>query len=37
MAASGLSFAGVGSAFWALAVGLAMRAVLSPRRPPASS
>jgi benzoate membrane transport protein len=37
MAASGLSFAGVGSAFWALAIGLAVRAVLSPRRPPASS
>lgn len=37
MAASGLSFAGVGSAFWALAIGLAVRAVLSPRRPQASS
>jgi benzoate membrane transport protein len=37
MAASGLSLAGVGSAFWALAIGLAVRAVLSPRRPPASS
>ena len=37
MAASGLAFAGVGSAFWALATGLAVRAVLNPRRPPASS
>jgi benzoate membrane transport protein len=37
MAASGLGLAGVGSAFWALAIGLAVRAVLSPRRPPASS
>jgi benzoate membrane transport protein len=37
MAASGLAFAGVGSAFWALAAGLAVRAVLNPRRPPASS
>ena len=37
MAASGLGFAGVGSAFWALAAGLAVRAVLNPRRPPASS
>jgi benzoate membrane transport protein len=36
MAASGLAFAGVGSAFWALAAGLAVRAVLNPRRPPAS-
>ena len=36
-AASGLGLAGVGSAFWALAIGLAVRAVLSPRRPPASS
>jgi benzoate membrane transport protein len=36
-AASGLAFAGVGSAFWALAAGLAVRAVLNPRRPPASS
>ncbi|CCQ46561.1 benzoate transporter family protein [Pseudarthrobacter siccitolerans] len=36
-AASGLGFAGVGSAFWALAAGLAVRAVLNPRRPPASS
>jgi benzoate membrane transport protein len=37
MAASGLAFAGVGSAFWALATGLAVGAVLNPRRPPASS
>lgn len=37
MAASGLAFAGVGSAFWALAAGLAVRAMLNPRRPPASS
>jgi benzoate membrane transport protein len=32
MAASGLGFAGVGSAFWALAAGLAVRAVLNPRQ-----
>ncbi|VXB16639.1 Benzoate transport protein [Arthrobacter sp. 9AX] len=32
MAASGLSFAGIGSAFWALAAGLVIRAVLLPRR-----
>ncbi|WP_285248904.1 benzoate/H(+) symporter BenE family transporter [Pseudarthrobacter sp. efr-133-R2A-89] len=32
MAASGLAFAGIGSAFWALLAGLAVRAVLVPRR-----
>jgi len=31
MAASGLAFAGVGSAFWALLAGLAVRFVLKPR------
>ncbi|MBD1539124.1 benzoate/H(+) symporter BenE family transporter [Arthrobacter sp. S13_S34] len=37
MAASGLAFAGIGSAFWALAAGLAVRLVLQPRRPGAAS
>jgi benzoate membrane transport protein len=32
MAASGLAFAGIGSAFWALIAGLAVRWVLQPRR-----
>ncbi|WP_285318247.1 benzoate/H(+) symporter BenE family transporter [Pseudarthrobacter sp. lyk4-40-TYG-27] len=32
MAASGLAFAGIGSAFWALLAGLAVRALLVPRR-----
>lgn len=32
MAASGLAFVGIGSAFWALAAGLLVRAVLKPRR-----
>jgi benzoate membrane transport protein len=31
MAASGLAFAGIGSAFWALAAGLVVRWLLSPR------
>jgi benzoate membrane transport protein len=31
MAASGLAFAGIGSAFWALVAGLAVRAALLPR------
>ncbi|MBT2568596.1 benzoate/H(+) symporter BenE family transporter [Arthrobacter sp. ISL-85] len=31
MAASGLAFAGIGSAFWALLAGLAVRLVLQPR------
>jgi benzoate membrane transport protein len=35
MAASGLAFAGIGSAFWALLAGLAVRALLVPRRRPA--
>ncbi|GGI84165.1 benzoate/H(+) symporter BenE family transporter [Pseudarthrobacter scleromae] len=36
MAASGLAFAGIGSAFWALAAGLAVRLVLRPRSPGAA-
>ncbi|MFJ6271018.1 benzoate/H(+) symporter BenE family transporter [Pseudarthrobacter oxydans] len=36
MAASGLAFAGIGSAFWALAAGLAVRLVLRPRSPGAT-
>jgi benzoate membrane transport protein len=32
MAASGLAFAGIGSAFWALVAGLAVRWALTPRR-----
>ena len=32
MAASGLAFAGIGPAFWALAAGLAVRAALLPRQ-----
>ncbi|MFD0760082.1 benzoate/H(+) symporter BenE family transporter [Arthrobacter ulcerisalmonis] len=32
LAASGLAFAGIGSAFWALLAGLAVRALLSPRK-----
>ena len=36
MAASGLAFAGIGSAFWALAAGLAGRLVLRPRSPGAT-
>ncbi|WHP60947.1 benzoate/H(+) symporter BenE family transporter [Arthrobacter sp. KFRI-F3372] len=36
MAASGLAFAGVGSAFWAIAAGLAVRLVLRPRSPGAT-
>jgi benzoate membrane transport protein len=35
VAASGLSFLGIGAAFWALAAGLLVRAVTSPRRPAA--
>ncbi|MFF1880530.1 benzoate/H(+) symporter BenE family transporter [Pseudarthrobacter sp. NPDC058196] len=35
MAASGLAFAGIGSAFWALLAGLAVRSLLVPRRRPA--
>ncbi len=34
MAASGLAFAGIGSAFWALLAGLAVRALLVPLRRP---
>ncbi len=36
MAASGLAFAGIGSAFWALAAGLAVRLVLRPSGPGAA-
>ncbi|MDQ0732469.1 benzoate/H(+) symporter BenE family transporter [Arthrobacter sp. B1I2] len=36
MAASGLAFAGIGSAFWALVAGLTVRWALKPRRSPAS-
>ena len=36
MAASGLAFAGIGSAFWALAAGLVVRLVLKPRSPGAA-
>lgn len=32
LAASGLAFAGIGSAFWALLAGLAVRALLRPRK-----
>ena len=35
-AASGLAFLGIGSAFWALAAGLLVRAVLKPRLPRAA-
>ncbi|KRE85047.1 MULTISPECIES: benzoate/H(+) symporter BenE family transporter [unclassified Arthrobacter] len=37
MAASGLVFAGIGSAFWALIAGLAVQWALKPRRSPTSS
>ncbi|MGW0044539.1 benzoate/H(+) symporter BenE family transporter [Rhodococcus sp. NPDC003348] len=33
IAASGIAFAGIGSAFWALAAGLAIRLLLRPRSP----
>ncbi len=35
-AASGIAIAGVSAAFWALVAGLVVRAVLTPRRPPAA-
>jgi benzoate membrane transport protein len=34
LAASGLSFAGIGAAFWALAAGLLVRWIFKDRKPP---